>query len=333
MSSNADARATPALDRRAFEGAREHFLRFLRTARQPHTVATYGQALVSVARFLDEQGTDRFADWTEALIEWAVWLREAQGVSKATLTTYLSAVRQFAATAAAEGWLSIDLPRLRERYRLFTPHTRRLPNPATEEEFRAMLQAVERLHPGNSRRAGMLRKRNRAILHVLWSTGLRVSELVGLTHGDLIISRQAARVVGKGDKERLVFFSQAAWQALWDYLRARGHTLRADDRLFVRHDKRGEGKPLSTRSVEMLFSDLCKASGLARRITPHQFRHAFGTRAAEVTGGNLPVVQTLMGHANPSTTMGYVQVSDLAIEAARRQLGYARADDGEDESG
>ncbi|MDQ7028449.1 MAG: tyrosine-type recombinase/integrase [Ardenticatenia bacterium] len=318
------AQASSALDLHAFEAARERFLRFLRTARQPHTVATYAQALSSVTRFLDEQDVSQLEDWTEALIEWAVWLREARGVSKATLATYLSAVRQFAATASAEGWLSVDLPRLRERYRLFTPSTRRLPNPATEKEFHAMLQAVDRLHPGDLRRAQRLRLRNRAILHTLWSTGVRVSELVRLTYGDLLLPQHAARVVGKGDKERLVFFSQEAWKALWAYLQVRERSLRADDRLFVRHDKRGDGKPLSTRSVEILFSNLCKAAGLARRITPHQFRHAFGTRAAEVTGGNLPVVQTLMGHASPNTTMGYVQVSNVAIEEARRRLGYAQ---------
>ncbi len=312
---------SPSLDPAEFRAARDQFLRFLRTARQPRTVETYAQALGSVERFLEEHA-GRFTDWTEALIHWAVWLSEERNASKATLSTYLSAVRQFAVTAAAEGWLPVDVARLRHQYRLFTPRMERLPNPALEEEYRAMLQAAEQLHPGDGRRARLLRLRNRAILHALWATGMRVSELVSLQYGDLILARKAARVIGKGDKERLVFFSPEAWQSLWEYLRARGRALRADDRLFVRHDKRGEGKPLSTRSVELLFRNLCKLAGLDRYVTPHQFRHAFGTRATDVTGGNLPVVQTLMGHSDPRTTMGYVRVSERAIEEVRRQLQY-----------
>ena len=206
----------------------------------------------------------------------------------------------------------------------------------------------------DARRHELIRLRNIALVETLQCTGARVSEVVGLRRGDLDATNRRARVVGKGSKERWVYFGGGAWDACQDYLRVRSrlmeeaHSLSGKPEgravgvktrgattrsrlnaggltaqpLFARHD-RGAGwqtiKPLLPHAVEQILWELVEEAGLDTKITPHRFRHWFATRMLAATG-DLATTQDLLGHASPTTTRIYAQVSESRKQDAHRSV-------------
>ena len=151
--------------------------------------------------------------------------------------------------------------------------------------------------------------RDRAILELFFSTGLRVSELCNLNQ-DLDLSRDEFSVRGKGEKVRVVFLSDAAKKAVAAYLKKRGDM---GDALFVSY---GKGTPktkdlprITPRSVERLVKSYAIKAGITRKVSPHTLRHSFATDLLE-NGADLRSVQALLGHANISTTQVYTHVTD-----------------------
>ena len=156
------------------------------------------------------------------------------------------------------------------------------------------------------------RLRDRAILELLYSSGLRVSELTGLNTDDLDIEEGIVRVRGKGRKERLVPFGSPAGTALQRY------------RTEERRGSPGEGQPfflnlrgtrLSSRSVHRLIAALARSQGLNRQVTPHALRHSFATHLLG-GGADLRAIQEMLGHRSLSTTQRYTRVDiDQLTEA------------------
>lgn len=141
-----------------------------------------------------------------------------------------------------------------------------------------------------------------------------------------------ARVTGKGDKQRIVYFDDVAWQAIQGYLKVRadGAKGRALYQLpvFARHDRRAGTQvlPLTTDGVRMIFSQLARAAEIEVHMTPHSMRHAFATKILESTG-DLAVVQDMLGHASPVTTRVYAKVSNKKIrEAHRAAFNYGKSE-------
>ncbi len=209
----------------------------------------------------------------------------------------------------------------------------------------------------DKRRYELRHLRNIALLETLKCTGARVSEVVALSRGDLDATNRRALVVGKGQKERWVYFDTAAWQALQEYFSVRTRLLAqanplssikpstsqpyrpsqpkragsnrssnprelAAQPLFARHD-RGAGwktiKPLTTNAIRSVLWELVEQAELETHITPHTFRHWFATRMLSQTG-DLAVTQDLLGHADPGTTRIYAQVSETNKQKAFRQV-------------
>lgn len=148
--------------------------------------------------------------------------------------------------------------------------------------------------------------RDRAILELLFSTGLRVSELCSLD-SDIDLSRDEMSIRGKGEKIRVVFLSPSAKKAVADYLKARKDM---EEALFVNYG-RGKQKPgrLTSRAIEMLVKHYAIKSGITKKVTPHVIRHSFATDLLE-NGADLRSVQALLGHANIQTTQVYTHVTD-----------------------
>jgi len=152
--------------------------------------------------------------------------------------------------------------------------------------------------------------RDKALLEVLFSTGLRVSELCALTR-DLDLTRDEFSVRGKGEKVRVVFLSDAAKKAIAEYEKARGDT---EDALFVRYTRGGNARDaLTPRSVERLIKSYAIKAGITRKVTPHVIRHSFATDLLE-NGADLRSVQALLGHANIATTQVYTHVTDKHLK-------------------
>lgn len=150
-----------------------------------------------------------------------------------------------------------------------------------------------------------------------------MGELVKMKRGDLDHSQHAARVTGKGDKERVVYFDGVAWDALTKYLRARKDGSRSvlSEALpvFAEHGRNAGERivPLTTNRVREVFVDLCQLVDVELKLTPHMLRHAFATRLLDACG-DLAIVQDALGHSSPSTTRIYAEVSPKRVREAHR---------------
>ncbi|MBI4132775.1 MAG: tyrosine-type recombinase/integrase [Candidatus Sungbacteria bacterium] len=162
--------------------------------------------------------------------------------------------------------------------------------------------------------------RDRAMLELLFSTGLRVSELISLDCDSLDLKKDEFSVRGKGDKIRVVFLSDAAKQALKKYV---GHRRDVDPALFVRlkgQDASSEGDlRLSARSVERLVKKYALQAGITKKVTPHGLRHAFATDLLS-GGADLRSVQMLLGHAQITTTQIYTHFTDKTLRDIHRRF-------------
>ena len=159
--------------------------------------------------------------------------------------------------------------------------------------------------------------RDRAIIELLYSGGLRVSELIGLNRDSINLARREFVVRGKGSKDRPIFISEAAANRVQDYLDSRTDSLPA---LFLNHSKReneadtsGNYRRLTPRSVERIVEKYARLAGITKHVTPHTLRHSFATDLL-MNGADLRSVQSLLGHADVSTTQIYTHVTDAHLK-------------------
>jgi site-specific recombinase XerD len=161
-------------------------------------------------------------------------------------------------------------------------------------------------------------KRDKAILELFFSTGLRISELCGLSIDDIDMSRDEFSVRGKGDKIRVVFLSDSARVTLQDYLK---HRKDMDDAMFIRYGRKmndGGDLRLSPRAVQRLIKQHAIKAGITRKVTPHVIRHSFATDLLS-NGADLRSVQALLGHANIGTTQVYTHVTDKHLREVHKK--------------
>ncbi len=162
-------------------------------------------------------------------------------------------------------------------------------------------------------------KRDRAILELLFSTGLRVSELCGLSIDDVDLTRDEFSVRGKGDKVRVVFLSDDARAALQSYLKARKDL---DDAMFVRYGRKvndGGELRLQPRAVQRILKKYATLAGITRKVTPHVIRHSFATDLLQ-NGADIRSVQALLGHASINTTQVYTHVTDKHLREVHKKF-------------
>lgn len=306
------------------------------------TRAAYRTALNAFVLYLEqEHETDAKTALPQALtvdqiLTWPTWLLDERGVSQRTLQTYLAALVRYVEFLQIRDWLEFSgqqAVRLREGLRRTHKAQRPpqlLPHPPTAAQVQQLIEAArQRAVPPDNERASLARLRDIALIEVLRCTGLRISEAVGLKRKQLrqeVEGAYTAWIVGKGRKERQVFFDAQAWRAVQTYLEARkaldGATGRPLGELpvFARHDKRAGGKilRLSTEAVERTFQTLTAAAGLGDAgITPHALRHFFATKVYQTTH-DLSVTQTALGHSSPVTTRVYAKLEDGAVRAAHQ---------------
>lgn len=159
--------------------------------------------------------------------------------------------------------------------------------------------------------------RDRAIIELLYSGGLRVSELVGLNRDSINLERREFMVRGKGSKDRPIFISKAAAERVQDYLDARTDSLPA---LFLNNsrntqtvDTSGNYRRITTRSVERIVEKYARMAGITKHVSPHTLRHSFATDLL-MNGADLRSVQSMLGHADISTTQIYTHVTDAHLK-------------------
>jgi tyrosine recombinase XerC len=240
----------------------------------------------------------------QTLRDYLSWLVE-QGVDKSSLSRKLSAIRSFYRYLLREGVLEKSpIPisasgRKGERSTLSPKLDKRLPVFLTELEINRLLDAPDLTKPEG--------KRDRAILELLYASGLRVSELWQLDLGNLNLESREIRVIGKGSKERIVLIGLPAATAISEYIslgRPRLLNSKSQNALFLNR----QGNRLSMRGIQKILKHHALASGLEKNIHPHVLRHTFATHMLD-GGADLRVVQELLGHADLSSTQIYTHVT------------------------
>lgn len=246
----------------------------------------------------------------ELIRKWRLWLnryKNDNGVSLAahTQSYHLIALRSFLGYCAKRGIKTlspnnIELPNLKRKQVTFL-------NP---DEMKRVLEKV----PTNNE----IGLRDRAIIELLFSSGLRVSELVGLNRDHVNTKRREFMVRGKGQKDRPIFIGLNTAKHIEDYLFARHDSLPAlfisyRDRTPSKIDTSGDFRRLSTRSVQRLMQHYALAAGITKHVSPHTMRHSFATGLL-MNGADLRSVQSLLGHSNISTTQIYTHVTDQHLK-------------------
>lgn len=281
------------------------FLRHLDRERNasPHTVKAYGEDLHQFTAYLDgELGRPaRPVDVDHLLIRGFLADLHRRGLQKSSAARKLASVRTFFRYLCREGVLDRNPARA-----LLSPRReRRIPSHLEEAEIESFLDV-----PGGTTAA----LRGRAILELLYGTGIRCAELVGLDVGEVDLDARMVRVLGKGRKERVVPFGSRALQALRRWLGERIRLRPSDDAVFVN----AKGRRLTDRSVRKLVADRVRRLALNRRVSPHSLRHSFATHLLS-RGADLRSIQELLGHSSLSTTQRYTHVDTNQILAIYRK--------------
>ncbi len=289
---------------RAYRESVATFLGYLRDQRHvsEHTLRAYAGDLAQFGRYLAEEHYNGAAPGPEQIERLAVrgfvaWLTMS-GVARSTVSRRLSAVRSFLNHFVRQGRIDaspaegVPTPKL----------PRPLPRDLTVDEMFNLLDSIERTDLASTR--------DRAILEVIYATGVRVSELVGLDLDDVDLSGHVLRVLGKGGKERMIPFVEQAevsvrcWLEASAELRVKGDA----DAMFLNL----RGGRLSARSVRRVLDRRLNEAAIYARYSPHSLRHSFATHLLGA-GADLRAIQELLGHSSLSTTQRYTHVSMDAL--------------------
>ncbi len=270
-----------------------------------NTLLAYGRDLRDAAEWLAARGSGLETAAREQIEGYLIAL-DAAGMSRATRARRLSALKRFFRFAMDEGW-RVDHPALR----IDGPgRAQRLPGTLTESEVAALLEAARNHGPDAAARA-----RNACLFELLYATGLRVSELVGLPHAALRGAPEMVLVRGKGGKDRMVPLSDAAraavaiWLAHRDRAEAAATNAGRPGSKFLFPARGAEGH-LSRVRFHALVKEVAARAGIdPDRVSPHVLRHAFATHLL-AGGADLRVIQMLLGHADLSSTEIYTHVLD-----------------------
>lgn len=269
-----------------------------------NSLAAYRSDLSGFAAWLNSRGVQLVGGGRAQLLEYLAE-RARAGAKPRTTARLLSALRRFYQYQIREQRLAVD-----PSARIDAPRVSRdLPGTLSEREVEALLEA-----PDPESDLGL---RDRAMLEVLYASGLRVSELVGLAMEQVNLRMGWVRIVGKGDKERLVPLGEPATEWLVRYLRAGRPAIlggRMSNDLFV--TRRGAG--MSRQACWQNIGRYAVQAGITRSISPHTLRHAFATHLLN-HGADLRVVQLLLGHSDLSTTQIYTHVARQRLKDLHRR--------------
>ncbi len=276
------------------------FLEYIKIERNlsEHTVRNYGVDLGQFYEYLSSQGEQELFPYLveHGTIRSFMAVLSERGISKQTIARKTAALRSFYKYLLKRGRIesnpaqSIRTPKLEKKLPVFL----------SVEDIERLLVA-----PDAETFIGV---RDKAILELLYSAGLRTFELVGLNHEDIDISRQTIRTRGKGMKERINPIGRYATEALQEYIRAK---YQHPD--YIKFDQSAvfvnfRGSRLTTRSIRRMLGGYVSIAGLSYEVTPHTLRHSFATHLLQ-RGADLRIVQELLGHENLSSTQVYTHIT------------------------
>ena len=282
----------------------KEYLDYLRVQRNlsPATLDAYERDLTHFLNFVMEQldllGREQTLQEVDKYLvrEYLAFLTR-EGYARSSLARRLASIRGFSRFLFSSGRLERDFAA-----QVGTPkQPKTVPETMTMDEIKAFLEGSM---PG---RTEALQARNRAIFEVLYSTGIRLSELVGLDLADVDTVHRYLRVLGKGRKERIVPLGEYALASVHTYCQKhRGELLQGkkSEALFLN----SSGERLTPRGVQYVLEQCCELLKVRKKISPHTFRHTFATHLLD-NGADLRSIQELLGHSSLSTTQVYTKVT------------------------
>ena len=278
----------------------KHYLRYLKLERgySPNTVEAYKHDLDWLLGYLAQEGVDPLSVKLEDLEHFAAMLSD-HGISAKSQARILSGVRSFYRYLVLDGYLDVDPTELLE-----SPHLpQHLPEYLSTEEVDALENSIDLTSNEGHR--------NRAIIEVFFSCGLRVSELTNLKLSDLFLPQGFIRVNGKGGKQRLVPISERAIHELelwFDDRRQMDIKPGEEDYVFLNR----RGHHLTRTMILIMVKRQAEAAGIKKTISPHTLRHSFATALLK-GGADLRIIQELLGHADLGTTEIYTHMDDESL--------------------
>lgn len=307
------------MENMTLENYKREFLEYLEIekGRSLNTVRNYERYLDRFMAYVEKhhKATDPQKVTENMVREYRLWLnrqpgtkvgREQETLKRKTQNYYLIALRAFLKYLRRRGVKSLDP----ERIELAKVSDRSL-DLISPQELKRLMEA-----PDTNTEQGM---RDKTMLELLFSTGLRVSELCALSVDDIDLSRDEFSVRGKGEKIRVVFLSDTAREAVRAYLKARKDM---DDALFIQYGKNAKNsdeRRLTSRAVQRIVKRYAVCAGITRKVTPHVIRHSFATDLLS-NGADLRSVQALLGHANIATTQVYTHVTDKHLRDVHKRF-------------
>jgi integrase/recombinase XerC len=275
----------------------DKYLKYLEAERNvsPYTIRNYKTDLSDFFHFLKQKDVGSLEKVDRQVLRGYMGSLMEQGIVKASIARKLSAIRSFYRYLVREGTLKANPIERASSPKL----DKRLPSFLTMDEVMRLLNA-----PDLSTPQGL---RDRALLELLYASGLRVSELVNLDLGEIDLDTNEIRVWGKGSKERMVLMGKPASEAVKNYLEQGRPKLLGDKKtsaLFVNR----YGQRIPERRVQKTLEEYAKKAGIEKRVHPHVLRHTFATHLLD-GGADLRVVQELLGHARLSSTQIYTHVT------------------------
>ncbi len=270
----------------------EDYLKIERNA-SPHTLRNYTADLKEFVEFLEKVKVKKWEDVDFRLISF--FIRELyRKNSKRTIARKLSTLRTFFDYLIREEIVKNNPARL-------------LSNPKLEKKIPSFLNIEEVFALVESPDDSPLGKRDRAIIEMLYATGMRVSELVGLNIEDVDFKSELVLVRGKRRKERIVPLGKPALEALRKYLPVRREIMESNGETHTALFVNNRGRRLTARSVERIVDKYIVKTSIMRKISPHALRHTFATHLLNA-GADLRTIQELLGHSSLSTTQVYTHV-------------------------
>ena len=273
----------------------DQFINYLRLERglADNTIQAYSRDLIKFTQFLEKSDLNPLQISRDQISEYAGTLRK--GLSARSVARNISATKMFFRFLTSEGYIKENPARLLETPRL----SRRLPDVLSMAEVERLLARPDPSTP--------LGKRDCAMLELLYATGLRVSELVGLKVLSINLESGHVRTFGKGSKERLVPMGGKAIQAVREYVsNGRFQLLKGANLPYLFLNFRG--CPLTRQGFWKIIKKYGKEAGIQKEITPHSIRHSFASHLLEA-GADLRSVQVMLGHEDISTTQIYTHVT------------------------
>ncbi len=283
----------------------EHFLTHLATERglSENSITAYRTDLSQFFNFLTERGIQPFNAVKTAHVTEFLMTRKRNAISARSLARQLTALRVFCRFMVREKLLAVDPTQTLDTPKLW----RTLPDTLNYREVESLLAA-----PKTSTRLGI---RDKAMLELMYATGLRVSELANLKMADINTEGAFLRTIGKGNKERIVPIGKTALEWIHCYRQQVRPTF-GDGA--TRHGElllSSRGKPISRKTVWHLIKKYARQAGITKNITPHTLRHSFASHLLD-NGGDLRVIQEMLGHADIATTQIYTHIEKTRLKDA-----------------